>query len=144
MSSGPEKIDKMITSLRKWQGIERKAMEQTAEIIEKTKNPFLRIMMEVIRHDSLMHHRVQGLIIDSLTNQAISLSPDEIGEVWSMIEAHDETEREVVAIAKELRDEAFNPVHRQLLDYLLTDEQKHDRLLEQLGEVKKELARATQ
>lgn len=144
MSSGPDKVEKMITSLRKWQGIERQAMEQTAEIIEKTKNPYLRIMMEVIRHDSLMHHRVQGLIIDSLTNKAISLSPEEIGEVWSMIEAHDETEREVVAIAKELRDEAFNPVHRQLLDYLLTDEQKHDRLLEQLGEVKKELAGATQ
>jgi hypothetical protein len=35
-------------------------------------------------------------------------------------------------------------VHRQLFDYLLTDEQKHDRLLEQLGEMKKELARATQ
>ena len=144
MSQGPEKIDKMIGSLRQWQGIERQAMTQTTEIIEKTSNPFIRMIMEVIRHDSAMHHRVQALVIDSLTNKSISLSPDEIAEVWTLIEQHDETEREVIEIAKQLREQAFTPVHRQLFDYLLADEQKHDRLLEQLGEMKKELARATQ
>lgn len=144
MATGPEKIEKMISTLRKWQAIERKAMTQTSEIAEKSGNPFIRTVMEVIRHDSAMHHRVQGLIIDSLTNQSITLSPDEIGEVWSLIEQHDETEREVVAMAKELRELAFTPVHRQLLDYLLTDEQKHDRLLEQMGEMKREVARSTQ
>jgi hypothetical protein len=42
VSAGPEKMEKMIGSLRKWQGIERQAMTQTTEIIEKTSNPFIR------------------------------------------------------------------------------------------------------
>ena len=144
MATGAEKTQGMIDLLRTWQGIERKAMEQTAEIIEKTDNPFLRIIMEVIRHDSLMHHRVQQTIVDSMTRGAISLTSEEIASIWSMIEAHDETEKDVIKIAKQLREQAFTPIHRLLFDYLLGDEEKHDSLLEQLGEVKKELARATQ
>jgi hypothetical protein len=134
---GPERVEEMIDSLREWQGIERKAMEQTAEIMEQTSNPFIRIIMEIIRQDSLMHHRVQQVIIDSLTREAVTLTPEEIGSIWDKIEEHDETEKEVIAIAQQLKDKAWTPIHKQLLDYLLTDEKKHDTLLEQLGELKK-------
>ena len=134
---GAERVEQMVNGLRQWQGIERKAMEQTAEIMETTDNPFLRIIMEVIRHDSLMHHRVQQVIIDSLNQQAFSLTPEEIGEVWNMIEVHDATEREVIGIAEKLLEDAWTPAHKQLLSYLLADEKKHDRLLDELGELKK-------
>jgi hypothetical protein len=134
---GANRVEEMIESLREWQSIERQAMEQTAEIMEKTSNPFIRIIMEIIRSDSLMHHRVQQTIIDSLTREAVSLTPEEISEIWNKIEEHDETEKHVVEIAKTLRDKAWTPIHKQLLDYLLVDEQKHDSLLEQLGELKK-------
>lgn len=144
MSKGNERAQQMIDALRGWQSIERKAMEQTAEIMEKTDNPFIRIIMEVIRHDSLMHHRVQQLIVDSLTKESITLTSEEIAAVWGMIEAHDETERDVIKIAQDLRERAFTPAHKLLLDYLLSDEQKHDGLLEKLGDLKKSLAAATQ
>lgn len=131
------RVEEMIEALRRWQGIERKSMEQTAEIMENTDNSVIRMMMEIIRQDSMMHHRVQQFIIDSLTREAVSLSPEEVGEIWEKIEEHDEMEREVIDLAKELKAKAWTPVHKHLLDYLLTDEAKHDRLLEQLGELKK-------
>lgn len=134
---GPERVDEMVESLKKWQSIERKAMEQTAEIMETTSNPVIRMVMEIIRQDSMMHHRVQQFMIDSLTREAVSLSPEEINEIWTKIEEHDEMEKDVINMAKELKEKAWSPVHKQLLDYLLTDESKHDRLLEQLGELKK-------
>jgi rubrerythrin len=134
---GPERVDEMVESLKKWQSIERKSMEQTAEIMETTSNPVIRMVMEIIRQDSMMHHRVQQFMIDSLTREAVSLSPEEINEIWTKIEEHDEMEKDVINMAKELKEKAWSPVHKQLLDYLLTDEAKHDRLLEQLGELKK-------
>ena len=134
---GPERVDEMVEGLRKWQGIERKAMEQTAEIMESTGNPVIRMVMEIIRQDSMMHHRVQQFIIDSLTREAVSLSPEDVSEIWAKIEEHDEMEREVIEMAKDLKEKAWSPVHKQLLEYLLADETKHDRLLEQLGELKK-------
>jgi hypothetical protein len=134
---GPERVDEMVEGLRKWQGIERKAMEQTAEIMESTGNPVIRMIMEIIRQDSMMHHRVQQFIIDSLTREAVNLSPEDVTEIWTKIEEHDEMEREVIDMAKDLKEKAWSPVHKQLLDYLLADETKHDRLLEQLGELKK-------
>jgi len=136
---GPERVDEMVEGLKKWQSIERKSMEQTAEIMESTANPVIRMIMEIIRQDSMMHHRVQQFIIDSLTREAVSLSPEEISEIWTKIEEHDEMEKDVINMAKELKEKAWSPVHKQLLDYLLTDEAKHDRLLEQLGELKKGL-----
>lgn len=134
---GPERVDEMVEALKRWQAIERKSMEQTAEIMESTGNPVIRMVMEIIRQDSMMHHRVQQFIIDSLTREAVSLAPEEIGEIWSKIEEHDEMEREVIDMAKELKEKAWSPVLKQLLGYLLTDEAKHDTLLEQLGELKK-------
>jgi len=143
-AKGSERAAEMVEELRKWQGIERISMEQTAKIMEQTTNPYVRMIMEVIRHDSLMHHRVQQLIVDTLTAADVSLTHEELGSIWRSIEAHDEAEKEVIAIAEGLRAKAWSPLHKMLLDYLITDEKKHDRLLEQLGEVKKGFTRATQ
>lgn len=141
--TGAERSADMVEGLRKWQAIERQSMDQTALVMENTSNPFIRLVMEVIRHDSLMHHRVQQTIIDSLTRADVPLSFDELGAVWKQIEEHDETEREVIELAKSLREKAWQPLHKMLLDYLIEDEKKHDRILEALGEVKKDLSRAT-
>ena len=115
---GPERVDEMVEGLKKWQSIERKSMEQTAEIMESTPNPVIRMIMEIIRQDSMMHHRVQQFMIDSLTREAVSLSPEEISEIWVKIEEHDEMEKDVINMAKELKEKAWSPVHKQLLDYL--------------------------
>jgi hypothetical protein len=136
-TKGPDRVDEMVEALKKWQAIERKSMEQTAEIMETTGNPVIRMIMEIIRQDSMMHHRVQQFIIDSLTREAASLTPEELSEIWNKIEEHDEMERQVIEMAKDLKEKAWSPIHKHLLDYLLTDEAKHDKLLEQLGELKK-------
>ena len=142
-STGPERVENMVNTLREWQGIERASMNDTAEIIEQCENPLIRMIMAIIRHDSLMHHRVQQFLIDTLTHQNVTISREDVAQIWEQIEKHDETEKKVVGIAKQLRDEAWNPVHKQLLTYLVTDEEKHDTLLEALNEIKIGMSKAS-
>ena len=92
--SGPERLAHTVDVLRQWQGIERDAIETTAQIMEKTNNLLIRQIMEIIRNDSVQHHRVQQFLIDSITIKPVSLSPDELAEIWGQIEAHDELERQ--------------------------------------------------
>jgi ABC-type phosphate transport system auxiliary subunit len=137
------KIDEMVDVLRAWQELERKAMSDTAEIMEKTASPLIRIVMEIIRHDSLMHHRVQQFLIDTVTKDAVTVTREDIAEVWEQLEAHDRAERKTIQMAEELRKKAWSPIHKLLLDYLLREEGKHDSLIAQLDAFKKELSRSS-
>lgn len=134
---GPEKIAMFVETLRNWQGLERHALEVTSKVIQDTDNAVIREVMEIIRNDSLQHHRVQQFLIDSFTKQALTLTPEELGKIWAAIEEHDRVEKKTISLAKELREQINFPVQRVLLDYLLADEEKHDKLLEQLEQVKK-------
>jgi rubrerythrin len=139
--TGPQRITEAVDVLRQWQGIERDAIETTAQIMEKTDNLLIRQVMEIIRNDSVQHHRVQQFLIDSMTKTPISLSPDELAEVWGQLEAHDELERQTIELAKGLMKETTDPVAKILLDYLLRDEQKHDTILGELENFKKHMSK---
>jgi rubrerythrin len=136
---GQEHIEELVETLRKWQGIERKAIDSCADIMEKTDNSLIRQIMEIIRNDSVQHHRVQQFIIDSMTKEPVRLTPEELGQVWDEITAHDEVERQTIEIAKKLKEECRFFVQRALLDYLIVDEEKHDQLLQALEDFKKNL-----
>ena len=139
--SGPERIAEAIDVLRQWQGIERDAIETTAQIMEKTDNLLIRQIMEIIRNDSVQHHRVQQFLIDSMTKTPISISPEELGEVWGQLEAHDELERQTIELAEGLMETTTDPVAKILLDYLLRDEQKHDTILGELEKFKQHMSK---
>ena len=134
--TGKNRIEEMVSTLQEWQAIERQSMSDTATIMETNKNPLIRILMEIIRHDSLMHHRVQQFLIDSVTVADVAVTREDVADIWEMIEAHDANERKTIELAKQLQEKAWTPVHKQLLDYLIVDETKHDHLLVQLGDIK--------
>ncbi len=139
--SGPERTAEAVAVLRQWQGIERDAIETTAQIMEKTDNLLIRQIMEIIRNDSVQHHRVQQFLIDSMTKTPITLQPEELAEVWGQLEAHDELERQTIELAENLKGQSQNPVTNLLLDYLLRDEQKHDTMLGDLEKFKQYMSK---
>ena len=140
---GPERVEHMVKVLRRWQGLERQAITDMAEIIEEAQSPLIRLIMEIIRHDSLMHHRVQQFLVESVTQKPVTITREDVAKIWEKIEEHDKVEKQTIELAKELREESYSPVHNQLFDYLLADESKHDSLLEQLGELKKGMSQAS-
>jgi hypothetical protein len=138
-AKGPDQTEELVGLLREWQAIERESVNTCAEIMEKTDNPLIRQFMEIIRNDSVQHHRVQQFIIDTLTKEAVKLTPEELAQVWDEITAHDEVERKTIEMAKKAKEQCRFFVQKALLDYLITDEEKHDHLLQSLEDFKKNL-----
>jgi len=132
--------EKLVATMHTWQKIEDSSVASTGRVIEKTENPIVRLIMEIIQRDSQMHHRVQGLIVDSM-NKMISLTPDELGEVWGMIEDHIKIEKKTIELAQGALESIEGSkgmlVQAYLLEYLMEDEQKHGALLEKLTNIQK-------
>ena len=132
--------EKIVDTMRRWQKIESASVSSTGKVMERTKNPLVRLVMEIIRRDSRMHHEVQEFIVESLESKAVSLTPEELSDVWTMIEEHIKLEEESVELATEtlqaLRGRKL-VAQEYLLDYLRMDEQKHDKILETLSTIKK-------
>ena len=61
--STKELQEQIIANMRRWQFVEDASCIQMSEIIARTKNPVVRMIMEIIRTDSQNHHRVQELIL---------------------------------------------------------------------------------
>ncbi len=134
-----EALKALAAILRKWQGIEDASVVLTSSVLEKTSNPLIRLVMEIIRQDSEMHKKVQQAILDSLEKEAFHLQPEELAETWDMIEKHDQTEKEAIRLAEEAKASCPLVVQRQLLDYLIEDEKKHDRLMGNLEDFKRSI-----
>jgi len=133
---------KIADTMEKWKKVENQSVASTGQVIEKTENPVLRLIMEIIQHDSQMHYRVQEFIQRSLKDEAISIKPEELGDVWKLVEDHIKIEKRTVELAKEslkvLKGRKM-VVCEYLINYLLQDEKKHNDLLSGMATIKKGL-----
>ncbi len=129
--------ENLVKTLKKWQKIEDESVKSTSAIIAKTKNPIVRQITEIIKQDSAMHKKVQQVIIDSFEKEAINLDPEELSDIWGMVEKHIELEKETVRLAEESRKNSNSFIVRYLLGYLMTDEQKHNDILQQMEDIKR-------
>jgi hypothetical protein len=130
----------IISNMRSWQKVENASVASTGNVIALTENPIVRLVMEIIQRDSQMHYRVQELIAESLESKTVTLTPEELAVVWDKIEKHIEIEEKTVELAKKALKALKGKkmvVQEYLLDYLLMDENKHNRILESLGTIKK-------
>lgn len=131
--------EELTSILETWQGLETATISHTTEVISKTKNPLIRLIMEIIRQDSTMHFRVQQVLLDGIEHEAFTLTPEELGEIWEMVEKHAEMEKQTIGLAEQALKDTRLFVQRHLLTYLIEDEKKHDRLLGQLEDFKRNI-----
>lgn len=137
MSTQKEIDERLVALMKKWQKLEDDTIKMTTDIMGKTDNKLIKQVMEIVRQDSAQHRRVQQFIIDSLTVEAIKLQPEELADIWDMIEQHIEMEEETVRLAEEARRDTRLLTQKYFINYLLTDERKHVELLDRLNEIKK-------
>ena len=138
--STKEVQEQIISNMRNWQKVENASVASTGSVIEMTDNPIVRLIMEIIQRDSQMHYRVQDLIAESLESKVVTLTPEELAVVWDKIEKHIEIEKKTIELANEALDALKGKkmvVQEYLLDYLLMDENKHNKILDSLGTIKK-------
>jgi hypothetical protein len=131
--------EKLVATMKTWQKIEDTALASTGQVMAETDNDLIRIVMEIIQIDSQMHHRVQEFIARSI-EKGMSLTPEEMGKAWGTIEKHIAIEKKMVSYVNEALESLKGKkmvVQEYLLNYLKTDEEKHDKLLSDLEQVKK-------
>ncbi len=130
--------DQIAADMKRWQKVEDATVAATGAVIEKTDNPVVRLVMEIIQQDSQVHHRVQQLVIDTL-ERGVKLDTEELAKISGLIEQHIEMEKDTVDRA-EAALEALKGrkllVPEYLLNYLRLDEAKHVALLDALTKVK--------
>ncbi|MFC2122184.1 hypothetical protein ACFLRP_00670 [Bacteroidota bacterium] len=131
--------EKIVSTMKNWQKVEKDSIASTGQIIQKTDNPVIQMVMEIIQRDSQTHYQVQKMIADSLETKGVSLSPDELVQVWSLIEKHIAIEKKMFESAEQMLDLLKGkgmPVQSYLLSYLVDDERKHNNLLSALDGIK--------
>lgn len=137
-----EKQAKVVELMKKWQKLENATISQTAKIMEDTDHPLIRTVAEVIQRDSHMHFRTQQLIIDSYEKESVPVLIDQLEKIWGTVEQHIQMEKKTVELAKEslnALEGSKDVVQLYLLHYLQADEEKHDKLLEDLELIKKKM-----
>ncbi len=125
--------------MHRWQKVENSSVSSTGRIIEKTDNQLVRLVMEIIQRDSQFHYRVQEFIADSLEKKPVTLNPDELGDVWDLIDKHIRLEEKTVELAEEALEAIKGKkmlVVEYLINYLLEDEKKHNLVLAHLAKIK--------
>lgn len=128
--------EELAAILQNWQALETATISHTTEVIARTKNPLIRLLMEIIRQDSEMHYRVEQVLLDGIERQALTLTPEELGEIWDMVETHADMGKQTIKLAERALSNCRLFAQRYLLTYLIEDERKHDRLLGQLDDRK--------
>ena len=137
--SGKESNEKLVAIMKEWQKVEEKSIKSIGEISRKIKNPLVKQVLSIIKKDSAQHAKVQQFVIDSLTKKPVTLTPEELGAVWSAIDSHIKMERATIELGQRAKDASRDFVHKYLINYLMTDERKHEELLEQLENIKSKI-----
>lgn len=139
MTNVKELQEQIVSGMKRWEKIEDTALASASKIIEKSDNPFIRLVMEIIRHDTEMHRTVQEWVARSITDGAADLSYDDMARIWEHVERHMEMERQMTAMVDEMLSTVAGKrmvMQEYLLNFLLEDEAKHAHLLERLEKIK--------
>lgn len=131
--------DALVELLKTWQHGEATSVKNCSDLMHKTENPMIRLVLDIIRHDSLMHERVQQFLLDSLEKHSVGVTPEELGEIWDAVEAHIALEKGAIELAEKATKCCQGFVQRELLLYLLEDEKKHDLLLAKMEAFKRRI-----
>ena len=137
--STKELQEKLTADMQTWQKIEDAAIEIAEDVISKTDNAVIKLVMEVIQSDSRTHRKVQEFVESTFTEKAVNLSTDDLANVWDVIQKHNDTEKKMLGNVIEALDALKGKkmiVQEYFLNYLKADEEKHNDLLAALEKVK--------
>lgn len=140
MKKSAESSEEFLSIIKEWIALEGRTIANADDLINNAHNPFVKMRMEMIKHDSGKHKEMLQMIIDSLTKEAIHLTPDEVVPLSALLNNHLEIEAKSIAIANDALKKSGLPMVRYILSALLDDETKHHNQLNMLNDQLKKAA----
>ncbi|HET6364688.1 MAG TPA: hypothetical protein VFG02_06525, partial [Nitrospirota bacterium] len=78
----------LIKAMKAWMDSEEQTIKDAKYMKKEADNPFVKMTMEMLIHDAEKHKIVQQMVIDSLTKEAVYLTPDEFTPLKEVLSRH--------------------------------------------------------
>lgn len=134
MAKAIRKIKDIADLMTDWQGIEAGTVESAKRELQKTKNPLMKAMLQLIVLEAEKHRLVQQMIFDSVKKEAVNLSPDELGVLSGHINRYLEAEGRELCAAEATTARSNPFVTRYLFSYLIEDLKVQSCMLKQFDD----------
>ncbi len=138
----PENRKQFENLLQRWLVIENETIDSANELIDQSKNPLTKTIIDLIKLDSEKHKYILEAIRLSF-HSTVVFSPEDLRIVDSFIEKHAVIEKNAVATAEQALAMSSLPVPKFLLSHLVEDEKSHDTYMEELSALKAYMAKDT-
>ena len=125
MKKTEETSEGLTNIVREWLALEDTTIASAEELIGKANNPFVRMRMEMVKHDSGKHKVMLQWILDNLTREATHLTPDEVAPLSALLHKHLEVEARSIVLATSALKKSRLRIVNYILSALLEDETKH-------------------
>ena len=125
MKKPMENSEEFLKIIKQWIALEDMTIASADELISKANNPFVKMRMEMIKHDSGKHKEMLQWIINALTKEAVHLTPEEMLPLSALLHKHLEVEAKSIELANNALKKIEIPIVRYILSALLDDEAKH-------------------
>jgi rubrerythrin len=124
--------------VEKWLRLEDDTIASCEKIIDASDNAMVKLMAGLVKTDSQKHIEILNFIKEALDG-TITLTPDELGNISELLDAHIQIEKDSITLGEAEYEESRHFVVRHLLSYLIMDETKHFKIFNQLRDYKRQL-----
>jgi hypothetical protein len=126
----------LIKAMEAWMDSEDQTIKDAEYMKNEADSPFVKLTMEMLIHDAEKHKIIQQMVIDSLTKEAIHLTPEEFTPLKEVLNTHIMEESESLMRVMATLDKKEPRITRYLLSYIGADEAGHRELVGKLNELK--------
>ena len=125
----------LIKAMGAWMDSEDQIIKDAAYMKKEADNPFVKMTMEMLIHDAEKHKIIHQMVIDSLTKEAVHLTPDEFAPLAEVVKRHIVEESESLMRVMATFNKREARIRRYLLSDLGADEAGHRELVGKLNEL---------
>ena len=122
--------------LKEWYTLEDQTIKLAEDLMKKSDNSFVKVIMEMIKRDSEKHKIMQQFAIDNLTKEAFHLTPQELIPLSEVLEKHIQAEAKSMGLANSAITMSRDYFTNFIVSYLMADEIKHHEMLTKLDHIK--------
>jgi uncharacterized tellurite resistance protein B-like protein len=122
--------------LKEWYNLEDQTIKLSEDLMKKSDNSFVKVIMEMIKRDSEKHKIMQQFAINHLTKEAFHLTPQELIPLGEVLDKHVQAEAKSMGLANNAITMSRDYFTNFIVSYLMADEIKHHEMLTTLDHVK--------
>lgn len=136
MAQHMAEVEELAKIMKDWQNLEEETISLAENLMKKSNNDFVKVIMEMIKRDSEKHKIMQQFAIDHLTKKAMEIAPQDLIPLGDVLEKHLHAEAKSMGLANVAIIKSKDFFTNFIVSYLMADEIKHHEMLTKLEQVK--------